>query len=87
MEEGGNLVFNGALENELRTEAAHLRQPVRVVDPVDEQLLDLVLDALAGCYSVHGVVLLSVASSLPQEPTPFYFPAVLGRHLPILLTG
>ena len=56
-EEGRHLVLDGALEDELGSQAPELAQLVGAADPTEQHLLDGFLDPGAGGYSsFHGVV-------------------------------
>ena len=56
-EEDRDLVLDGALEDELRSEAAEGAQSIGAVDPIEQDRLDGFLDLDAGGYpSFHGVV-------------------------------
>ena len=56
-EEGRHLVLDGALEDELGTQAPELAQLIGTADPIEQDRLDRFLDPGARGYSLlHGVV-------------------------------
>ena len=54
MQEGRDFILQCALEDELGSQSADLRESVRVADPLAQQGVDLFLDAGARCYPAHG---------------------------------
>lgn len=54
LQEGGDLILQRALEDELGSQSAYLSESIWVADPIREKALDLFLDMGARCYSVHG---------------------------------
>jgi hypothetical protein len=56
-EERLELVLDGPLEDEPGAEATELTEPVRLLEPIEQDRLDCGLDLDAGGYSsIHGVV-------------------------------
>ena len=70
-EEGGDLLLDGALDDELGAQAAELTQAIGIVEPIEEHLLDGFLDPGTRGYPwFHGVVLLGELPRSASEPTP-----------------
>ena len=81
-EEGRHLLLDRSLQHQLRAQAAELREPIGIIEAIEQHLFDGFLDLETWGYpSIHGVVLLG---ELPKVRfgayAVFTFPAISGRH-------
>ena len=80
-QEDRQLVLDGALDDELGTQATQLAQLLRTADPIEQEGFDLRLDQGAGGYpSFHGVVSFCGLRFRFGAYAVLTFTAISGRH-------